>query len=743
MKQFYLVILLTINLFFIANQLFSQKDFNNFITSQSVGTISEDFSSLTYEKIKADLKESKRDLSKSKEKKFLKNIHYGIDDILHSGLVIYGDEISNYVSSVADKLLSDDKSLRSKLRFYTIKSNATNAFSTDQGIIFVTTGLISQLTSEAQLALILAHEISHYTEKHVVESFEVTSNNTNRNIIDLSIYSKDHEIEADKKGLTFYKSAGYSKDEILPTFDVIMYSYLPFEEIEVPITYFNTTNMYIPESLFPTKKYEIKAIEDYDDSESSHPNIKKRKDEISSEIDALKNWGDKSFLFGKQKFEYIRNICRFESVRSDILNSNYGDAIYSIFILEKEFKNSIFLKRMKAQAWLGLAQYKENGSISQTLDKNSELEGEIATIHFFIKKLSKDGLFTLALRQVYDLKKENPNDKHIDAIYNYLVKELVYSKNFKLDKYSSKNFSDAANEFLQNKTNASKKEVETNENEAKPKNKYDKIKTKKNADNIENFDSTRFYFYGISDVIVATNFTDVFKKYSDEFDAEEKKTAEFDRLTSKQQKKQLKKEETEKLYLGLNDVIIVEPMVFSYKKDELNLLKSEKLKHDFSIAIDQAAKDAGLKTYTIDRDHLATKGTEGYNERNILFNFFNQVAQEDDFNIFPVDYELLEEIKNNHSASKVIFSLVEYNHTPKITSYGLFMSIVLYPSLPIYIPHALLSGNQTQFNVIILDLDEAKIEVGTSYESDDTPKKHHLGAHMYNLFEKLKNKKSK
>jgi len=81
------------------------------------------------------------------------------------------------------------------------------------------------------------------------------------------------------------------------------------------------------------------------------------------------------------------------------------------------------------------------------------------------------------------LKKENPNDKHIDAIYNYLVKELVYSKNFKLDKYSSKNFSDAANEFLQNKTNASKKEVETNENEAKPKNKYDKIKTKKNKSN--------------------------------------------------------------------------------------------------------------------------------------------------------------------------------------------------------------------------------------------------------------------
>ena len=741
MKYLYSTFLF-LSLFTLNNHFFSQKDFNNFITTQSVGTISQDFSSLTFEKIKADLKESKRDLSKSKEKKFLKNIHYGIDDILHSGLVVYGDEISNYVSAIADKLLSKDNTLRSKLRFYTIKSNASNAFSTDQGIIFVTTGLISQLTSEAQLALILAHEISHYTENHVVESFEVASNNTHRNIVDLSIYSKDHEIEADKKGLSLYKSAGYSKNEVLPTFDVIMYSYLPFEEIEVPANYFNSKNMFVPTSLFPTKKYEIKAIEDYDDSESSHPNIKTRKDEITSEIETLKNWGDNVFTLGKSKFEYIRNICRFESVRTDILNSNYGDAIYAIFILEKDFKNSLYLKRMKAQAWLGLAQYKENGNISQTLDKTSELEGEIATIHFFIKKLNKDGLFTIALRQIYDLKKENPNDKQLDAIYNYLIKELVFSKNFKLDKYSTKNFEAASNEFLQKKLNPTK--TEPVEVDSKSKNKYDKIKTKKNADNIENFDSTKFYFYGISDIIIDPLFTETLNKYSDELDKNEKKQLEFDRLSTKQQRKINKREENEQLYLGINDLIVVEPMVLSYdKKENLDLIKSEKLKHDFSEAIDDAAKDAGIKTYTIDRDNLALKGTEAYNERNTLFGFINQISQEDNFNIFPVDFELLEEIKNNHSASKVLFTMVQHHENRKFTMIGFCCALAVYPILPVYIPYNLLTSQDTEFNAVILDLDEAKIEVGTNYFSKDTPKKNNLGAHMFNLFDKLNNTKTK
>lgn len=110
------------------------------------------------------MKERQSGLSHDQQKEFLETTHYAIDDLLHSGYVVFGDEVSNYISSIADSLLKDDLLTRSALRFYTLKSMASNAFSTDQGIIFVTTGLISQVKNEAQLAFILAHEICHFRE---------------------------------------------------------------------------------------------------------------------------------------------------------------------------------------------------------------------------------------------------------------------------------------------------------------------------------------------------------------------------------------------------------------------------------------------------------------------------------------------------------------------------------------------------------------------------------------------------
>ncbi len=736
--------LLTLGLFLnfvvFKNFITAQQDFNKFKTLQSVGTIPNDFSSLTYQKIKEDLKTQKGNLSKSEEKIFLQGIHYGIDDILHSGMVVYGDEVSLYVKSIVDKLLVNEPELKSKLRFYTLKANESNAFSTDQGIVFVTTGLISQLTSEAQLAFVLGHEISHYTEKHVVETFEYRTENTNSNIKELSIYSKDKEFEADKLGLKWYNNAGYSKAELLPSFDVLMYSYLPFDEVEVPNTYFNTSSLFVPVSFFPSKKYPITAIEDYDDSRSSHPNIKKRKEQIEQEIITYSNWGDAVFHFGQKKFEYIRNICRFESIRTDILDASYANALYSIFILEKEFPNSIYLKRMKAQVWLGLAQFKKNGSINETVEKNSDLEGEIASIHYFIKKLNKDGLFTIALREIYDLKQETKDDKQILAIYNYLLKELSSVNQYKLDNFSKKSFSIAANEAIE-KQNKNVVIADTTVNK-KVGSKYDKIKSKKNIDNPDNFDSTKFYLYGISDIISDSLFVQDFKKYKDEFDVKEKKQEDFDKLTYKQRNAIEEKEELELLSIGAHEMIVVEPMVYSYKHGVVDLMKSEKLKHEFSTVIENAADDAGIVAYSIDRDHLEAKGTVVYNERSTLFAFMTQASRDDNFNIFPVDYEQLEEIKINYGTGKVLFTWIEHQYSPRISGTAIFLSVFIYPILPIYIPVGIFSGHDTDLNVVVLDIEKGSVEVGSSYYFKDTPRKLHLGAHMFNVFQKLKQKKS-
>jgi predicted Zn-dependent protease len=715
----------------------AQTDFNNYSTLLAKGKIPDDFTKQTFDKLQEDLKVDREELKHSQEKVFAEGTNYAIDEILHSGIVIYGDEVSTYIGEIADRLLKNDPTLRSKLRFYTIKSNTANAFSTDQGIVFVTTGLIAQLTSEAQLAYVLAHEISHYTEKHVIETFDwnIKNRRYNDQIDRLSNYSKEKEFEADKLGIKLYHDAGYSEEEIFSTFDVLMYSYLPFDEVEFPFTYFNTPQIFVPSSLFPNKKYPIKAEEDYDDENSSHPNIKKRKDAAEKEIGSLSNWGDINQFLGESRFNEIRNIARFESIRTDLLDANYADAMYSIFLLEKEFPNSVYLKRMKAQIWMNLMLFKTENVAAQTIDKTTELEGESATLHFFLKKLNREGMNTLALRQVYDIHMAYPDDKEISAIYEKFVNDLTSFEKFKTDIYSKKTFNEAATDFINVKKDSVRPII--SDTIVKKESKYDRIKNKKNADLPNNFDSTKFYLHGISDILSDSYFLEVYLKNKKKIEDEEKHEAEYLALSPKLKKEHDKKEQLNQYSMGLNEIIIVEPMVVSYKRGNVDNVKSEKLEASFSEAIESSAKMAGVTTYSIDSRSLSTKGTEGFNERCILISLLNQLATEEDIDMFPVDFQLLNSIKENYGTSKVMFSLVEHEYSPNINLSTLYTSVVLLPSLFIYLPAAYLTGNNTEINVLILDLENGKIENGMSYYFKDSPKRIQLGAHMYDIFKKL------
>lgn len=538
----------------------AQQNFNDYKTLASVGTIPTDFTQMTYAKIKDDLKKERTSLKGKNEKIFLEGIHYSIDEMLHSGRVIYGDEITLYLNSVAQKLLKDDATLQKELRFYTLKSNVSNAFSTDQGIVFVTTGLISQLTNEAQLAYVLAHEISHYTEKHVVETFDwkTKTDRRDRTIEKLSQYSKEKEFDADKIGLKMFHAAGYSKDEILPTFDVLMFSYLPFDEVAIAKTYFNSANMYVPENMFSTEKYPIKAMENEDDSKSSHPNIQKRKEAVTKEIASFNNWGKTVYFLGEEKFKYIRKIARFESIRNDVIDANYADAIYSIFLLEREYPNSIYLQRMKAKSWLGIAQLKELNKLNSTLQKTSDYEGEIAELHFFLRKLDKIGMITLALRQIEDIKRLQPEDKEIQLIWERMVKTTTITEKFDLKLFSSLKYDEAKVEFEKIKADTTQKVEQTTENLSK----YEKIKKKKNQNDPVNFDHEKFYLYGITDLIKSDEFLATYNKFKKEKeDLAAQKEAED--LLSRAEKKKLDKKESEnQIRCDAQDLIFVEPIVY-------------------------------------------------------------------------------------------------------------------------------------------------------------------------------------
>lgn len=716
--------------------LVAQTDFDNFKTLISKGEIPADFSSLTYAKIKEDLANNRTELKGNAERIFLEGIHYSIDELLHSGLVIYGDEVTNYVTEIAKGLLKDDPALFNSLRFYTLKSNVTNAFSTDQGILFVTTGLISQITSEAQLALVIGHEISHYTKKHVVETFDWKRKNGRNSdkIQSLSQYSKDKEFEADKIGLELYHKSGYSKKEILPTFDVLMYSYLPFDEVPVPRDYWNLNEFVLPESYFPTESYPIKAIEDEDDSRSSHPNIRKRKEAMQEAMSAYGTWGNEVYKLTQERFIRIRNICRFESIRTDVIETNFADALYSIFILEKEYPNSVYLSRMKAKVWLGIAQHRNKNLLNRNLLKPAQLEGEIAVVHFLLKKFDRLEMSSYSMAQVNQIRTKYPKDKEINAIWERMISTLAITDKFDLSLFSSKSFQQSKLEFQQ--FNEDSTQVKKGGDDDKL-SKYDKIKKKKNTDSPENFDENKFYTYALYNLINDDKFLKIYRNKKEVIDEEIQKDLALKELSRNEYNRAMKLEDNNRLRLGVKDVLFVEPIVYHYNKNEINRVKSQKLAENFADAIQKTSEDLNMTVTTLSSSTLKSFGTPGFNERAILLSYLSQLSDQDEIDVFPVDFDLLDEIKTNYGTSKVMFSMLEHSYSANIDAFSVVYSLSIPPLALAIFPIKILTGHQTLLNVIVMDLDRGEISAGKKYYYNEPLTKMSMRAQVYNVLQQI------
>lgn len=71
-----------------------------------------------------------------------------------------------YVNGVGQKLAAKGERPGLPWQFHVVSDPAVNAFALPGGFIFVTTGLLSDLESEAEMASVLGHEIGHVTARH-------------------------------------------------------------------------------------------------------------------------------------------------------------------------------------------------------------------------------------------------------------------------------------------------------------------------------------------------------------------------------------------------------------------------------------------------------------------------------------------------------------------------------------------------------------------------------------------------
>lgn len=163
--------------------------------------------------------------------------------------VYENEELQEYVDDVAQDVLAEshirrpetpEKFRTTEFEFRVLDSPVINAFALPGGYVYVTRGLMAHLNNEAQLAVVLSHEIGHVEARHASQQAArkqltqgllvggavlgqaTLGGNVGRQVLNLGgtaaqilslSYSRDNERESDQLGVEYAVRAGYDAAE--------------------------------------------------------------------------------------------------------------------------------------------------------------------------------------------------------------------------------------------------------------------------------------------------------------------------------------------------------------------------------------------------------------------------------------------------------------------------------------------------------------------------------------------------
>lgn len=173
------------------------------------------------------------------------------DRISEAGLLLADDPLTDYVDEIGQRLVKQDDRYPLDFTFSVIRSSGINAFATPGGYIYVFTGLLRLAEDESQLAGVLAHEIAHVKSRHIAqmiakqqkhsiaslaaivggallgggEAAAAVAGLTTATSTTLSLkYSREHEEEADRLGMSYLVGTGYSGQGMLDFLKIMQFN---------------------------------------------------------------------------------------------------------------------------------------------------------------------------------------------------------------------------------------------------------------------------------------------------------------------------------------------------------------------------------------------------------------------------------------------------------------------------------------------------------------------------------------
>jgi len=182
------------------------------------------------QKIQQEVKQATEDVSEPKEIELGGGI---ASNLLGAAPLLQNKPVQRYVNSIGRWLASQTERPDLPWQFGVLDDNDVNAFASPGGYVLITKGLLSHMKSEAELAGVLAHEISHVLRKHHLQAIKkgartglmaefagqaMKQKGANPDLLKLvnagtELYArgldKDDEFEADRMGVVIAARGGY------------------------------------------------------------------------------------------------------------------------------------------------------------------------------------------------------------------------------------------------------------------------------------------------------------------------------------------------------------------------------------------------------------------------------------------------------------------------------------------------------------------------------------------------------
>ena len=86
--------------------------------------------------------------------------------------IVDDPEVQSYIESIGYRLVANSDNNSLTFTFFVVDSPDINAFAAPGGVIGINSGTILNSRSESELAGVIAHEITHVTQRHMARQFE-------------------------------------------------------------------------------------------------------------------------------------------------------------------------------------------------------------------------------------------------------------------------------------------------------------------------------------------------------------------------------------------------------------------------------------------------------------------------------------------------------------------------------------------------------------------------------------------